>query len=210
MQIALTTIAVVANVIGASMALPQARHLARTRCVDGISASWVGVSIALNAWWLAYGLSERVWALIPVSGISLALYLTIAVLLVTTLGRRTFVGLGLGAFGLGMVPLPALLLGGWTAAGVAIGLSYGIQLFPAVVASFRTRALQGIAPATWILAFVEAVLWLFYGWGIADAALAVSGAVGAVLAGAILVRLAVTGHRPLHALMWRRRVAPVG
>ncbi len=210
MQILLTTIAVIANVIGASMALPQARHLARTRCVDGISASWVGVSVALNAWWLAYGLSERVWALIPVSGISLALYVTIAVLLVKTVGRRSLGGLGLGAFGLGMAPLPALLLGGWTAAGVAIGLSYGIQLFPAVLAAFRTRALQGIAPATWILALVEAVLWLVYGIGIADMALAVSGAVGTVLAGAILLRLAVTGHRPMRSLSWRRRLAVTG
>jgi uncharacterized protein with PQ loop repeat len=210
MQIFLTSVAVIANVLGASMALPQARHLARTRCVDGISASWVGVSVALNAWWFAYGIAAGVWALIPVSGISLALYVTIAVLLVKALGRRSLIGIGVGAFGLGMVPLPALLLGGWTAAGVAIGLSYGIQLFPAVVAAFRTRALTGIAPATWILAFVEALLWLVYGTGIADMALAVSGAVGAVLAGAILVRLAVTGHRPMRSLAWRRRLAVTG
>lgn len=210
MHLLLTSIAITANVLGASMALPQARHLLRTRLVDGISPTWVGVSIALNAWWLAYGTVAQVWALLPVSGISLALYLTIGVVLLRTSGRSHLRGILLGAFGLGMVPLPALVLGGWTSAGVAIGLSYGVQLLPAVVAAHRTRVLRGVAPATWILAFVEALLWLAYGIGIADVPLAVSGVVGAAFAGAILVRLAVTGHRPLRVLLPRRRLAMTG
>jgi len=197
MTLALTVVAVTANLLGASMALPQARHLARTRCVEGVSAAWVGVSMALNGWWFAYGLVSEVWVLLPVSAISLALYATIAVVLLRSLGRRCLGGLAIGAFGLGASPLPALMLGGWIAAGIAIGLSYGIQLLPAVVAAYRTRLLDGIAPATWLLAFVEALLWMLYGIGTAEVALVVSGAIGAVLAGAILIRLAITGHRLL-------------
>jgi uncharacterized protein with PQ loop repeat len=197
MTLALTAVAVTANLLGASMALPQARHLARTRRVEGVSAAWVGVSMALNGWWFAYGLVSEVWVLLPVSAISLALYATIAIVLLRSLGRRCLGGLAIGAFGLGASPLPALMLGGWIAAGIAIGLSYGIQLLPAVVAAYRTRLLDGIAPATWLLAFVEALLWMLYGIGTAEVALVVSGAIGAVLAGAILIRLAITGHRLL-------------
>ena len=64
------------------MALPQARQLARTRSTDGVSPTWVGVSLALNGWWLAYGLAAHVWALVPVSMISFLLYLSMAVVFV--------------------------------------------------------------------------------------------------------------------------------
>ncbi len=93
-------------------------------------------------------------------------------------------------FGLGMVPLPFLLVGGWNLAGVAIGLSYGVQLLPAVVASLRTRVLSGVSSTTWIIALSEAAGWLVYGLGVGDIALTLAGAVGAVMASVILARLA--------------------
>ena len=72
---------------------------------------------------------------------------------VRSVGRAALPGMALGIFGLGMVPLPFLLIGGWQLAGVAVGLSYGVQLLPAVVASLRTTALSGVSSATWIIAF---------------------------------------------------------
>ena len=137
------------------MAFPQARRIARTRRVDGVSATWIGVSLAINAWWLAYGLVAGVWALVPVSIISLLLYGVMAWFFVLSVGRAAVPGLALGVFGLGMVPLPFLLIGGWELAGVAVGLSYGVQLLPAVVASLRTSALSGVSSTTWIIASVE-------------------------------------------------------
>ena len=206
MPLLLNFLVVVATVLGSWMAFPQARRIARTRRVDGVSSTWIGVSLAINAWWLTYGLVAGVWALVPVSIISLLLYGVMAWFFVLSIGRAAVPGLALGAFGLGMVPLPFLLIGGWELAGVAVGLSYGVQLLPAVVASLRTSALSGVSSTTWIIASLESVLWLAYGLGVGDAALTLAGLVGVVMASVILVRLAITGHRPFVVLDPRRRL----
>jgi uncharacterized protein with PQ loop repeat len=206
MPLFLNLLVVVATVLGSWMAFPQARRIARTRRVDGVSAAWIGVSLAINAWWLTYGLVADVWALLPVSIISLLLYGVMAWFFVLAAGRAAVPGLALGMFGLGMVPLPFLLIGGWELAGVAVGLSYGVQLLPAVVASLRTSVLSGVSSTTWIIAAVESMLWLAYGLGVGDIALTLAGLVGVVMASVILVRLAVTGHRPFVVLDPRRRL----
>ncbi len=206
MGLALNLLVVVATVLGSWMAFPQARRIARTRRVDGVSATWIGVSLAINGWWLTYGLIAGVWALVPVSIISLLLYGVMAWFYVASVGRPALPGLALGVFGLGMIPLPFLLIGGWELAGVAVGLSYGVQLLPAVVASLRTSELSGVSSTTWIIALVEATLWLVYGVGVSDIALTLAGLVGVVMASVILARLAVTGHRPFVVLDPRRRL----
>ena len=164
------------------------------------------MSLAINGWWLTYGLVAGVWAVVPLSIISLLLYGEMAWFYVASVGRPALPGLALGVFGLGMVPLPFLLVGGWELAGVAVGLSYGVQLLPAVVASLRTSELSGVSSTTWIIALVEAALWLVYGVGVSDIALTLAGLVGVVMASVILARLAVTGHRPFVVLDPRRRL----
>ena len=114
--------------------------------------------------------------------ISLVLYGVMAFYFVSSAGRTALPGLALGVFGLGMVPLPFLLIGGWELAGVAVGLSYGVQLLPAVVASMRTSELSGVSSTTWIIALVEAALWLVYGVGVGDMALTLAGLTGAAAA----------------------------
>jgi uncharacterized protein with PQ loop repeat len=55
----LTTLALVviaANVLGAAMAVPQARKLLRTRRTDGVSVTWAAISVTVNAWWGVYGI----------------------------------------------------------------------------------------------------------------------------------------------------------
>lgn len=193
MNLVLNLIVVAASVLGSGMALPQALKLARTQNVDGVSAVWIGVSMAVNVWWTIYAIHESVWVLLPVSTVSLALYLGMGVIYLRSVGRASLPGLAVGALVLGMGPLPALLVAGWAAAGLAIGLSYGIQLAPAVVAAYRTRDLGGVSPGTWIISLVEAVLWLAYGAMIADIALLAGGTAGVVMATAILSRLAAVG-----------------
>jgi uncharacterized protein with PQ loop repeat len=206
-NILLNLLVIVATLLGSWMAFPQARRLARTRRVEGVSAVWIGVSLAINGWWLAYGLVAGVWALVPVSAISLVLYASMAVVYVGTVGRGALRALALGVFGLGMFPLPFLIIGGWQTAAIAVGLSYGIQLVPAVVSACRTRDLVGVSASTWLIAWVEAGLWLVYGLGVGDVALTLAGIVGMVMASIILARLAVTGHDPFTAVDPRRRLA---
>jgi uncharacterized protein with PQ loop repeat len=88
-----------------------------------------------------------------------------------------------------------LIIGGWSVAGVAIGLCYGLQLAPAVIAAFRTRDLSGVAPATWMIAWAEAAIWLVYGLITVDVALLSGGGSGLLMASIILTRLVATGHR---------------
>jgi uncharacterized protein with PQ loop repeat len=200
MNLMLDTIVVAATVLGSGMAFPQARRLFRTGRVEGVSAGWVGISLALNGWWLAYGLAAGVWALVPVSALSILLYATIAVLYVRSTGWTSLRPMALAALALGSLPLPFLVAGGWPVAGAVVGLCYGLQLLPAVTVAYRSLDLSGISAGTWILALVESALWLAYGLAVADAALLVGGASGVLMSSLILVRLVVTGHEPFRAL----------
>jgi uncharacterized protein with PQ loop repeat len=202
-SVLLNSMAVVATLVGSVMALPQARRLARTGRADGVSPGWVGASLAVNGWWIAYGFAVPLWAILPVSIISFGLYAAMAVLLVRTVGRHCIRPLGLGVLALGLVPMPFLVAGGWTYAGAVIGFCYGLQLLPAVVAVFRSRNLAGVSPTTWLIAFVEAALWLVYGIGVHDVALVSAGMIGVVMSSLILVRLALTGHQPLEVFRAR-------
>jgi uncharacterized protein with PQ loop repeat len=208
MNLVLSLLVVLATVLGSWMAFPQARRIARTRRVEGVSAAWVGVSLAINGWWLGYGLAADVWALLPVSGMSLLLYGVMAWFYVAAVGRQAFPGLTIGVLGLGMIPAPFLLVGGWGLAGAVVGLCYGVQLLPAVVAACRTSDLVGVSAGTWLIAWTEAAIWLVYGLGVGDLALTLAGGVGVVMATVILGRLAVTGHRPFVVLDPRRRLEP--
>jgi uncharacterized protein with PQ loop repeat len=205
-DIIINLLVVVATVLGSWMAFPQALRLARTRRVEGVSAVWIGVSLAINGWWLAYGLVAGVWAVVPVSVVSLLLYGTMAVVYLATVGRSAIAPMALGTFVLGMVPLPFLIAGGWTLAAIAVGLSYGLQLLPAVVAACRSSDLIGVSAATWLIAWLEAALWLVYGVVVGDVALTLAGIVGVAMASIILARLAVTGHEPFLAVDPRRRL----
>jgi uncharacterized protein with PQ loop repeat len=204
MNVVLTVVVTTATVLGSWMAIPQAWRLARTRNVEGLSPVWIGVSLGINGWWLSYAIAAEVWALVPVSVISLVVYTTMAVVYLRTVGAGALGPLGFGALVLGMVPLPFLLVGGWSLAAVAVGLSYGVQLLPAVVAACRTRELAGVAAPTWLIASVESGLWLVYGVAVADVALIIAGVVGVAMSAVILARLAVTGHEPFVAIDPRR------
>jgi len=207
MNVMLNALVIAATVLGSAMALPQARRLARTRSTDGVSPTWVGVSLALNGWWLAYGVAAHVWALVPVSAISFLLYLSMAVVFVRSHGRRSLRPLLIGGLGLGMIPLPFLVFGGWASAGLAVGLCYGIQLLPAVIAVLRSSELGGVSAATWLIAWTESMLWLVYGIAIVDVALVVAGIAGVAMSSVILVKLSISGHRPLDAIAPRATAA---
>ena len=91
MQFTVTLIAIAATVLGSWMAFPQARRLVRTRQVDGVSPLWIGVSTAINGWWIAYGLAAEVWVLLPVATISFLLYAAMAAAYVAAAGRSGWV-----------------------------------------------------------------------------------------------------------------------
>ncbi len=185
----MSVLLIIANVLGTGMIVPQLVRLHRRRVTDGVSGLWVGVGVAMNLWWLGYGLQAGLWGLIPVSAIAGLLYLSIARGLLSLGGTAAAPPMAIGAFGLGLLPLPFLLIGGWELAGVAIGFCYGLQFLPAAVTAIRSDHIGGISPTTWIMAWVEAVIWLIYGISVVDRALIVGGSGGALMATIILFRL---------------------
>lgn len=195
MNLVLNSMVFCATVLGSGMAFPQARKIVRTGRVEGVSAAWAGVSAALNSWWLVYGISEGVWAVVPVSALSLALYLIIAVLIVRHAGLSSLTAIVHGGVALGLVPVPFLLLGGWQLAGTVVGLCYGLQLLPAVLEAYRSSDLAGVAAGTWVIALVESGLWLAYGSVVADPALIAGGASGVAMSALILARLLAVDAR---------------
>ncbi len=192
----LTIAVVLANVIGAVMAFPQAIRLVRTRRIEGISPVWAGISVAVNTWWIIYGVGVGLWAVLPVSTLSALAYLIIVWVLGSVAPssvRRAALGFGLTA----VVPLAVLVAAGWPAVGLLVGLLYGVQLAPAVVGAYRSDVPRGISPTTWLLAWAEAFFWGVYGVGTSDIALVSAGLVGVVMSSLILVRLAVVRNRML-------------
>lgn len=199
MQIApLTVVVIAANVLGAAMALPQALKMIKSRRVEGVSASWAAISATVNGWWAVYGLGVGDLGIVPVSAISVMAYLAIAVALVR-FGAKTparTVGLmSCAAAPVAVVPLVAVAIGGWVTAGVTLGLLYGIQLSPAVVAAYRAADVSGVSAATWALAFAEAGLWGVYGYVRLDAGLLSLAATGMAASGLVLARLFVRRPR---------------
>jgi uncharacterized protein with PQ loop repeat len=188
-SLVLPTAVAIATVMGAGMIVPQVVRLHRTRVVTGLSGTWVGLGLAMNAWWIAYATAEQLWGLLPVSVGALVLYLVITaqyLWLVGSAGARPILQ---GLAGAAALPGVVLVVGGWTATGLAIGLAYAIQFSPAVVTALRSVDLAGISPVSWAMAWIEAVIWCSYGLAMGDAALVVGGGGGALMATVILTRL---------------------
>lgn len=196
--ILMTSCVVAANVLGASMTMPQVRQIYATRLVSGVSAMWVGAGVAGNAWWLAYGIGTSDPGILPVSLLSVIAYSAIAI----GLGRfgdtaPTVRGLSVGLL-TAAVPLPFALLWGWAGAGLVLGLLYGVQLAPAVIEVYRRVDLSGVSAATWAMASVEAALWGIYAWPQRNVGVLALGFVGVTLSMLVLLRL----------VRWRRAFEP--
>lgn len=205
MSLVLPFLVAVANVMGAGMIVPQVIRLHRLKCAQGVSGVWVGVGAVMNLWWVAYALATEVWAVLPVGIVGSLLYLTIAAQYAALVGTGAWRTITLGAIGLGAVPVPALALGGWNAAGLALGLLYGLQFLPAAAAAFSSTNPLGVSPLTWSMAWIEAGVWLVYGAVIADHALFVGGGGGLIVSSVILGRLAFLNSSPFHGLTLSNR-----
>lgn len=194
-QLLLSLLLVTANVFGVAMIIPQVVRLHTSRSADGVSLAWIGVSIAMNGWWTAYAIDAELWGLLPVSVGGASMYLIMTGQMIGLRGAGAFGPLLFGLLILGMIPLPFFFIGGMAAAGLAAGLCYGGQFLPAVVTALRSATLHGLSPATWFMAWVEAVVWIIYGATSSDEALLVGGVGGTVASTVILARL-VTSRRP--------------
>lgn len=197
----ITAVMVAANVLGAAMAVPQARKMLRTRSSEGVSLTWAVVSATVNAGWGWYGLGVGDLGIVPVSVVSVLCYLVITALIVQQRGCRSeLVTAATAATTVAGFAVAAGWFGGWAAAGVALGALYGVQLSPAVVSVYRAADVSGVAVSTWVIALAEAALWGVYGSVRADVGLVALAVSGVVMAALVLARLFVRRPRRAHAV----------
>lgn len=187
--IVLSAMLIVANVMGAGMIVPQVARLHRLKTTDGISGSWIGVGLAMNLWWIGYGWSAGLWGIIPVSATAFVLYAVMTKQFADLSGAGSLGSVFASAVALGAVPVPALILNGWSTAGLVVGLCYAIQFAPAAIEAVRSHLLDGVSPTTWVMAGTEAGIWLIYGITQGDTALVLGGGGGSIMSLLILSQL---------------------
>lgn len=177
-----TVLGVVASVAFLVRLLPQPVRLARTGVPDGVSPM-TAINIAVSELaWLVYGLVE---GLVPVWAVSLV-SLPLAVWTVALLRRQvTRRDLAAGAAWLAVMGLTWVL----GVLGLALALSVVVNYGPQVVTALRSDRLDGLAPATWWLALLDATTWGAYGLAVADPELVLYTAVLSTSAVVILVRI---------------------
>ncbi len=178
-----------ANVLGVGMLVPQARRLARQRCLAGVSPTWIGVGVAINAGWVLYALQRDVYGLLPVSFGSLVLYLVMAHAM-RAIDASTLTTASLAALVVSNLLAWSMAIDGAGALGLTLAGLYTVQFAPAALSAVRSKDLAGVAPSTWVMAFVEAILWAGYGAAIADVAVFLGGAGASVMSLIVLLRLA--------------------
>ena len=196
----MTYVVIAANLLGAAMAVPQARKLMRNRSIDGVSVTWAAMSAAVNAWWGVYAYGVGDWSILPVSVVSVLAYLVIAVAIVrlTPIPALRLIAPAFAAVvAISAIPAIALVVDGWVSAGIALGALYGIQLSPAVVTVYRSVDVSGVSLATWVIAFAEASMWGAYGIANLDVGLMALATTGLFMSTLVLVRLFV--RRPRRA-----------
>lgn len=144
--------------------LPQPLRLIRSGVPDGVSCI-AAMNIALTELaWLLYGLIEGLVPVWVVSVPALPLGAWTVVLLRRQITQRDVLvsGLWLAAIALGFVT-------GTLA--VVLAASVLVNYGPQVLTAIRGQHLEGLAPATWFLAFADAGLWGAYAVAVGDPAL---------------------------------------
>jgi uncharacterized protein with PQ loop repeat len=144
--------------------LPQPVRLVRTGVPDGVSQVAV-MNIALTELaWLSYGLVE---GLVPVWVVSLPAFplgLWTVVLLRDRITRRDLLVPGIWLAAIVLAFLSGTLV-------AVLALSVVVNYWPQVYTALRGRHLEGLAPATWYLAMLDATLWGAYALAVGDPAL---------------------------------------
>ncbi len=194
----LAWVAATATVLGALQLAPQLLRSVRLQSTVGLSLTWASVGLLLNMGWVAYRLSQELWASVASPAISAVLYGTL-LLLVLRSARPTARLLGALAVVLGSLGLAALV-GGWALLGIALGTWAGIQVAPAVWSTYRAGSTAAVAPALWVAGLAQAALWAYYGLAIGDMTFLVYGAGTGLGSLAILARLIAAPGAPFRPI----------
>lgn len=193
---AATVLSLVASAVFLVRLVPQPARLWRTGVTAGVSPVAAANAVTSATAWLVYGASRE---LLVVWAVSVAA-LVPGVWQVTLL-RREYGPLELlGSAAVAGTFLVSALVGVF---GAALALGVLATSGPQVWRAVRDSDLRGIAPATWLVAIVDALLWGAYGASIQDGALVGYGAVLLTSAVIVLARVAWVRPAPDPVTAWR-------
>jgi uncharacterized protein with PQ loop repeat len=184
---------IVASILAVGSLVPQAVRLLHTRDIVGVSVLWTALGTITNLAWFAYAVARELWAGVPATLATAAFYAFLFVTLVRFGGRARPAVLGGVAWAAVLTGLT--LIGGWSALGAVLGMSYAVQVAPSLWTAWRTYAPTGIAPGTWVLVLVQVILWGYYGVAERDWAIKGFALTGIVSSSLMLLRWAMTRSR---------------
>lgn len=195
-----SALGLVAAAIGILTGVPQIVRLLRDPDASGLSYSSAILGVLASGTWLTYGLLLLDPAQLLGNVPGLACSVTTAVLASHRL-RLPLRHAVVAVLAWAPVVVGAFTLGGAVAVGGAATAVSLVKMLPQVRTVLRREPVHGLAPATFVLTQLSAVLWTVYGGATGQASVVVCSAVSAVLAGVVLSRrlppLAVV--RALHA-----------
>jgi uncharacterized protein with PQ loop repeat len=191
-----TALSLVASAVFLVRLLPQPARLWRTGVSAGVSPVAAANAVTSASAWLAYGLSHGLLVVWAVSVAALVPGVWSVWLLRREFGRTEVLAAGavLGAF------VISAIVG---VLGAALSLGVLATAGPQVWRAIRHSDLRGIAPATWLVAVADALLWGAYGVVIGDHALEGYGVVLFTSAAIVLGRVAWTGRRHRDTTVFR-------
>lgn len=190
----LANIAIVAATAGTiTFLLPQIVKLVRTGDSAGVSSTWPALGFVTNVGWFTYVISQELWPAMLAPFVTFVSYAVTLWALART-GRELKGSMFRGGAWTLLLAGTAIL-GGWTALGIVLGLSYGVMLAPSVWTAFRTDDPSGISPGTWWIGVAEALLWGYYGLFHFDRGIITFGVVGTIGSTLILARYYSTRAR---------------
>jgi len=185
-------LAIAATLLAATFLVPQIARLLSRGDTAGLSAVWAGFGVITNLAWVAYlGAQDlRVASIAPALAV-----VSYSITLFLILRRTPGIGWWRSSFWYTASLLAAEALVGPAGLGLLLAMTPAVQLMPGVIGVYGTRRPTGVAPATWLIAAAEALLWGCYGWLVADLPLIGYGVVTVIGSVLILVRCWVTRSR---------------
>ena len=192
------TAVVLATITTLGFLIPQIVKLVRTGDSTGVSTSWPALGFVVNSGWFTYMIAQSLWwSVVAPFGTAVAYAVTLWALRRT--GRHLLASYVRGAvWAIVLIAVTATL--GWDALGVALALSYGVMVTPALWTAYRTPDPSGLSPGTWALGVTEGFLWGIYGWHHADSGIMTFASIAVLGSSLMLARYFVTrpGPSPAH------------
>lgn len=151
----------IATLVGFNRMYPQARTIARSRSVSGVSCWSLSLTVLSMIWWLIYCVAI---ADLPssVSSVGSAIAPVACLEFLRRHGAvraRHLALIALGGLAGGLALLAGTDVVGILAAGST--MAYAIPQFHRLV---RTKDVSGLSEATWALTAFNTALWTLYGW----------------------------------------------